>query len=90
MATNDLHEQWIAFCRRAVPGARFWIGDELYSRLWAALSMDARWSPDHDHGVRYCITYRGGYEYGGLTFYTKAIFPNPPRRAPGRQEFYAR
>lgn len=72
-----------------MPGTRYWLKPELYERLWAALAQNAR-SYFHDEGVKFCITYRGGYEHGGLTFYTQAIFPNPPRKAPGRQNFYAR
>jgi hypothetical protein len=89
MPSNDLHAQWISFCKGATPGTRYWLADELYARLWERLAQEQRFCsevPAYSHS----ITYKGGYEIGGLTFYRRAIYPNPPRRAPGRQEFYAR
>ncbi len=88
MASNDLHAQWISFCKAATPGVRYWLNDELFNDLCEALTALARYTSEA--GYTYALTYRGGYELGGLTFYRKSIFPNPPRRAPGRQEFYAR
>lgn len=89
MASNDLYEQWVAFCKGATPGTRYWLADELFERLFDALGQQARYTSS-DVGYQFCVTYRGGYEHGGMTFYRRAIYPNPPRRAPGRQEFYAR
>lgn len=89
MASNDLLEQWIAFCKGATPGARYWLADELFERLFDRLGQEARYCSE-EPAYKIAVTYRGGYECGGLTFYRKSQFPNPPRRAPGRQEFYAR
>ncbi len=93
MASNNLHAQWVAFCKRATPGARFWLNDDLFERLIASMRLDLRYTDDPGldiaSGVT-AITFRGGYEHGGLSFYRRRHFPNPPRRAPGRQEFYAR
>lgn len=89
MLSNDLLVQWISFCKGATPGTRYWLNDELWERLAARLSQEGKY---YSSVPAYCfeIMYRGGYLYGGLTFYRKAIYPNPPRRAPGLQNFYAR
>lgn len=89
MESNDLLVQWIAFCKRTTPGARLWIADALFERLSARLALDQRFCSEVPAWV-FAITYRGGYELGGLTFYTKSQYPHPLRRAPGLQEFYAR
>jgi hypothetical protein len=92
----DLLDQWIAFCKRATPGTRYWLTDELYDRLGERLGQEVRYlEPPSDLGMRFRIDYRGGYESHGLTFYRRSIYPNPPRRAthrqyPSQQEFYAR
>lgn len=77
------------FCKGAAPGTRYWLNDELFERLWARMDEDLRYFVE-PNPWKIAITYRGGYECGGLTFYRKSQFPNPPRRAPGRQNFYAR
>ena len=87
----DLMEQWIAFCKQASPGLRFWITKDLFDRLWARMRQDARFNLGDDeapeHQMRFAITFRGGYEYGGVTFYPKSFYPNPPRiaRAPSHR-----
>ncbi len=64
-----LLDQWVAFCKRATPGTRYWIDDELWDRLYDRLARDARVM---DMGMSwygtYRINYRGGHEYSGLTF----------------------
>lgn len=89
MESNDLLAQWVSFCKHAVPGARFWLNDELFERLWLRLEQEQRYCSE-SAPWKMAITYRGGYEIGGLTFYTKSSYPHPLRRAPGLQEFYAR
>jgi hypothetical protein len=89
MESNDLLVQWLAFCKRTVPGARLWLDDELFERLSARLAQDQRFCSELPAWT-FAITYRGGYEYGGLTFYTKSHYPYPLRKGPGLQEFYGR
>ncbi len=93
MASNDLYARWVAFCKAATPGTRYWLNDDLYDELWAVMSSNARYLGS-DEGLRFCINYKTGYEGCGVTFYPKRFYPGPPRRAPQRypgvREFYAR
>lgn len=89
MGSNNFYDQWVSFCKHAVPGARYWLNDALFERLWVALEQEQRYFSEPPPW-KIAITYRGGYEHGGLTFYAKSSYPYPLRRTSGLQEFCAR
>lgn len=83
MASNNLYDQWVSFCKHAA------LKDALFEQLWMTLAQESRFFYE-PAPWKLAITYKGGYEHGGLTFYTKSSYPYPLRRTSGLQEFCAR